>query len=133
MTPSQITLLREWHAAEKAADAAKLVIAKEQKLRKEVVSAFGVGGEGTQTIDLPDGWRLKVQLPLKREVDARLLSALRAPLEALHVSLDSLIDWKPALKTHEYRELTAEAKALFDTCVTTTPVAPSLELIPPKG
>lgn len=137
LTPTQHAALSTWYVASAEAEAAKLVIAREQAARKLACEALApllpdADGEGTMYADLPDGWRLKRTIGYTRKVDARTVEALRAPLKALHVSLDRLVDWKPALVTKEYRELTAEARAVFDTCLTTTPGLPALELVPPK-
>jgi hypothetical protein len=88
--------------------------------------------EGTASAELPDGWTLKRTVSYTRKVDMAQLESLREPLAKLHVSLDVLIDWKPSLATKKYRELTAEARAVVDTCITTTPNLPTLDLVPPK-
>ena len=133
LTPSQMEILGAWHAASTAAEKAKAVIAAEQKLRKEAFAAiFSQPEEGTNKLDMPEGWTLKATYSLDRKVDARVVESLRAPLRAEHVSLDSLIEWKPQLKTKEYRELPEAARKIFDACLTTKPASPTLELVAPK-
>lgn len=134
LTPDQQAALATWYQAQQAAEAAKTVIAREQKLRKELCAALNLStDEGTRREELPDGWALKYKTPYVRKIDARLVQTLRAPLEAMHVSIDTLVEWKPSLVTDTYRELTAEARAVFDACLTTTAGAPTVELVPPKG
>jgi hypothetical protein len=43
-----------------------------------------------------------------------------------------VIEWQPKLKAKEYKQLTAEARTLLDTVITTTTGMPTLELVPPK-
>jgi hypothetical protein len=88
--------------------------------------------EGTHTIDLSQGWGLKTSCTYTRKIDQQAVESLRTPLAVLATSLDRLLRWKVELETKEYRELTAEARAVFDTCITTTPGVPKLEIVPPK-
>jgi hypothetical protein len=138
LTPAQQAALSTWYAASEAAKPAKLLIEAEQKARKVACEALApllpsATGEGTAYAELPEGWQLKRTISYTRKIDARTVEALRAPLRELHVSLDRLVDWKPALVMKEYRELTAEARAILDTAITTTPGLSSLEIVPPKG
>lgn len=133
LTPEQRAALRAWAEAEAKAEVAKAVIAAEQAARKTCFETLGLPEvEGQQSLELPDGWKLKHKVPFKRDIDPRVAMHLRAPLAEHGVSLDSLIEWKPSLVTEAYRELTAEARAVFDACLTTTPGMPTLELVPPK-
>jgi len=133
LTPAQKDALASWYQAARAAEKAKKLIAHEQALRANLFGMLHLDtAEGTHKAELPDGWQLKYKTPYVRKVDARVVESLRAPLAALRVSLDSVIEWKPGLNTDAYRELTAEARALLDTCLTTTPGAPAVELVPPK-
>jgi len=134
LTPAQQQALAAWYAASEAAKPAKALIEAEQKARKSACAALDVllpPDEGTCSVEV-DGWTIKRATSYTRKIDARVVESLRAPLKALHVSLDRLFDWKPSLVTKEYRELTAEARAILDTCITTTPGLPTLELVPPK-
>jgi len=137
LTMIQIDALRKWTLAREAAEKAKLVIAAEQAARKAACEALApllpsAEGEGTQYAELPEGWKLKRTISYSRVVDGKAVMHLRAALAEHHVSVDSLIDWKPSLVTKQYRELTAEARAIIDTCITTTPGLPTLDLVPPK-
>jgi hypothetical protein len=135
LTPAQQQALRAWHAAVEAAKPAKLLIEAEQAARKAACNALETllpANEGTCAVELEGGWQIKRSISYTRKIDVKVVESLRAPLKALHQSLDKLVDWKPSLITKEYRELTAEARAIFDTCLTTTPGLPTLELVPPK-
>ncbi len=134
ISPIQQAAFAAWYAASEAAKPAKLLIEAEQKARKAACEALATSlppDEGTCSVEV-DGWTIKRSISYTRKIDARVVESLRAPLKALHQSLDKLVDWKPSLITKEYRELTAAAKAIFDTCLTTTPDLPTLELVPPK-
>ena len=133
-TPAQMEALRVWTEAQAAAKEARKKIEHEQAARKAVFAAFLLPqDEGTHREELPEGWQLKYKTPYERKVDKRIVESLRAPLKLLHVSLDRLVEWEPTLVLKEYRELTAEARAVFAACLTTTPGMPTLELVPPKG
>lgn len=134
LTPAQNKALIIWYSAAEAARPCKALIEAEQKARKAACEALATSlppDEGTCSVEV-DGWQIKRSISYTRKIDARVVESLRAPLKALHQSLDKLVDWKPSLITKEYRELTAEARAIFDTCLTTTPGLPTLELVPPK-
>ena len=134
LSKAQEAALAAWYAASEAAKPAKLLIEAEQKARKAACEALATSlppDEGTCSVEI-DGWTIKRSISYTRKIDVKTVESLRAPLKALHVSLDRLVDWKPSLVTKEYRELTAEARAIMDTCITTTPGLPTLELVPPK-
>jgi hypothetical protein len=138
LTPTQNAALAAWYEAAQEAEAAKLVIAREQAARKTACEALtpllpDADGEGTVYADLPEGWRLKRTIGYTRTIDDKIVEALRVPLSLMLVSLDTLVERKPSLKLKNYRELTAEAKAIFDACLTTTPGLPTLELVAPKA
>ena len=135
LTPAQQEALAAWHSAEAAAVEARKVIAREQEARKAAIVALAplLGtDEGTAYADVGDGWKIKRTQSYSRKIDVSVVESLREPLKQYHVKLDSLIDWKPSLVTKQYRELTAEAKAIFDSCLTTTPNMPTIEIVPPK-
>jgi hypothetical protein len=150
MTPAQKQALAEWHAAKQAACRAAVQLIAEQAACPSVQLArttaqlaaeletrvresfFPTLEEGTHKIDLGDGWAIKTACTFTRNIDMRIVESLRAPLAATSTSLDALLRWKATLQTKAYRELTAEARAIFDQCLTTTPGTPTLELVPPK-
>lgn len=146
LTPAQQQALAAWHrakteAAQAQADLAESELAQVAKTKAQLAYAaeqyarqlfFPTAEEGTRTIELPDGWVLKSKCQYSRSVDIAVLQGLQAPLAACRASLDHLIRWSADLNVKAYRELTAQAKAVFDTCLTTTPGTPSLELVAPK-
>lgn len=146
MTAEQAKALQDWYQAKQKAEQAAAELAASPLAKAAEVAAqqaallatvareafFPTVEEGTRRIDLADGWQLKTSCTYTRDIDLRTVESLRAPLAAHNVSLDALLRWKASLVTKEYRELTAEARAIFDTCITTKPGAPTLELVPPK-
>lgn len=125
--------LKEWEAAKVAAEEAKLVIARELELRQKVVKMFfPEAKEGTNSMDMNAGWKLKAVYKLTRKVDAAALTTLLPVLREKAVPVDTLFQWKPELKVSVYREMTPEQLALIDQVITTSPASPELQLIPPK-
>ena len=137
MTPEQAELLTRWSVALEAAQAAKPVLEAEQKLRKEVFSAmFPDPKEGTNTIELEAGWKLKGVYKLERKLDVAALDAVKKQLRDMNVNPDALIEMHPSLVTPAYKALWlthAEAGVVFDQALTIKPASPTLELIPPKA
>lgn len=110
----------------------KTLQAKEMALRLKIAKTFfNDPSEGTNTTELGNGWKLKMQYKLDRKVDIAMLTNL-APQLRKHVNLDELVEAKPVLKISAYRKLEGEGKKLFEQCLETKPASPSLELVEPK-
>lgn len=134
MTEEQMKLLEEWRQAKAEADSVKPILAKEQELRKQVFAAFyPAPKEGTNTIDLAEGWKLKAVYKLDRKIDEAALPAVAEQLRGMGVNVDTLVKWTPGLKTATYKELTAEQRAVFDQALIVKPGAPTIELVPPNA
>lgn len=134
MTEEQMKLLEEWRRAKAEADAVKPIIAKEQELRKQVFAAFYPDPkEGTNTLDLAEGWKLKGVYKLDRKIDEAALPAVTEQLREMGVNADTLVKWSPNLKTATYKELTAEQRAVFDQALIIKPGLPAIELVAPKA
>jgi len=133
MTEELASLLERWRLAKEEADRVKPIIAKELELRKMAFAAFyPVPDEGTNSMELFQGWKLKGVYKLERKVDETALPAVTKKLVDMGVNVDTLISWKPDLKTAVYRELTAEQREVFDQALTIKPGSPTMEIIPPK-
>ena len=105
---------------------------QEMTLRKEIFGeAFKEPVEGTNTLPLAAGWKLKGVYKINRKVDETALPAIREKLEGIGVSLDPLIKWAPGLEIRAYRSLSDATKSIFDQCLVIAPGAPALELVPP--
>jgi hypothetical protein len=133
MTPEQIAKLEEWRAAKANADAVKSIVQKEQQLRKEIFELFfPEPKEGTNTLELPEGWKLKGVFKLTRNIDEAALSTVTEHLREIGVNADTLVQWKPSLKLATYKELTAEQRNLMDEAIVCKPGSPTVELVAPK-
>jgi len=131
-------ILQEWLDTKKLLDVAKDA---EMKAREAVVAAFPFDAskeEGTQNIDLANGWKLKVVKKLNYKLDNtedatdKALDKLeKMGPEGMFIA-ERLVKWKPELSVSEYRKLSASFKAVIDTVLTTSPGAPTLELVEPK-
>lgn len=131
MTPEVFAKkMTEWAAA-----GATLAEAKETEmtLRKELFAElFTAPVEGTNYTDLAGGWKAKGEYKLSRKLDVAQIAGMRTRLESIGVSIDTLVRYKPDLDITNYRALTPATLAVFDEMITTTPSAPTLELVPPK-
>lgn len=133
MDQSTNELLREWEAAVAAADAVKPLIEKEQELRKKVFARiFPNPAEGTNTLELAKGWKIKGAYKIERKIDKALLAAVSEEMRKIEVNPDLLVENEPKLKLAVYRELNDEQRHAFDKCLVIKPGSPTLELVPPK-
>jgi len=122
--------LAKWY---ELADQLKKIRAQEMTLRKKIFgNAFPDPKEGTNSYELGDGYVLKAQHKLDRNIDPGALDALKEKLRENHINPDVLVQYKPSLVLKEYRTLTDEERALFDQCLIVKPGSPSLEIVLPK-
>ena len=129
--------LGEWYKSVQEAAAVKPIIENEQALRKEVMGLFfPTPVEGTNTVDLEGGWKLKGVHKLDRKVDEAALEAVMKKLrEEYQYNADTLIKQEPKLDTKAYKALVTinpEAAKAFEEALTIKPGSPTLELIAPK-
>lgn len=122
--------LNTWYRLQRELSAIK---AQELTLRKKVFAAFFPSPvEGTNTAPLTDGWVLKGQHKITREVDVATLDTLLPELVEAGIPVEDLIVKKPQLVIAQYRELTAEERLLFDQVLVIKDGAPALEIVLPK-
>lgn len=107
--------------------------AQENLLRTKIFKGmFQDPKEGTNSVDLPDGYVLKGKRVINRTVDD---AAFRASIEELAkngIATDQIVKYKPELVTSEYRKLTAEQMNLFDCVLIVKDGMPGLEIVKPK-
>jgi hypothetical protein len=129
--------LMEWQQAMESAEAAKVMVAREQALRKEVVEMFfPTPVEGTNNFELAAGYKLKLTYKLDRKLDDAALPAVMQKVRDLGINTDELLSFKPSLDTKAYRvftQLHPEASKVFDEALTVKPGSPVLELVAPKS
>lgn len=135
------SLLLEWKEAQE-----QLAIAKEHemRLRKRIVAEAGLFDpnkeEGTQTVVLGGGWKLKAVKKLNWKVfetidglDIDLSDAIQA-IEEIEgkMAADEIVKFDPRLSVSTFKKLMPEAKAIIEPFLQSSPASPSLELVPPK-
>jgi len=129
-----------WQEAVKTIAAAKDA---EAALRKEVLKeCFNFESderEGTENVELGNGYKLKAVFKLNRRldnkdegVDKALTKIEKSGPEGQFVA-DRLVKWKPELSLSEYKKLPDKFKKLIDEVLTASPGTPSLELVEPKA
>lgn len=125
--------VRRWEALQALMSAVKSAAEPEMLARKEVMAtAFPEANEGTNTIELGGGWKLKGVRKIDRKLDEASLPDTIVALRAAGVMTDRLVEYKPQLKIAEFRELTEEQKIILASSLTEKDASPSLELVPPK-
>lgn len=104
---------------------------EEKTLRSAIVKHFFPDPvEGTNTQDMPKGWKLKLTHKLERKIDE---AALDAVLEKLpEGSRDKLVRFKPELNKRGYNALHEVQKEIFEEALITKPASPQLTLVEPK-
>lgn len=132
--------IMEWQNSVKALAAAK---EQEAELRKKVLSeCFDYeedDREGTQNVELGNGYKLKAVFKLSRRLDNKdnavddALSKMEASGAEGEFLAERIVKWKPELALSEYKKLPDKFKELIDTLITAKPGTPSLSLVEPKS
>ena len=113
----------------------QLASIKEQEatLRSEIFQeVFPAPAEGTNTVDMPMGWKLKGTYKLNRSFDESALPAILEQLRKKKVKMDGIVLYKPSLDTRAYRAMDPEHRHLLEQAMVIKPGMPSLELVAPK-
>ena len=141
----QDALLMRWAALKKAVEAAK---EQEMELRKYIVTrAFPNADEGTNTIELGNGYKLKAvvkynyNLADNDTVEAGLDAISKIGNDGKFIA-DRLVSWKPSFLKTEYTQLLDDkskgskiASDILDvvtTFLTIKDAAPTLDIVEPK-
>ena len=137
-TTKRDELILKWNEAQKTLAEAKAI---EMELRYEVTATcFPVEAdfEGTENVDLGEGWKLKSVFKLNRrlanskgETDKALTKIEKLGADGEFVA-ERLVKWKPELSLSEYKKLPNNMRKIIDDVITATPGSPSLSLIEPK-
>lgn len=131
-------LLKEWDAVKNKIAPLKEqldpLVAQERAIRKQIVDAFEQKHEGSKNeIGLANGYTLKMNYKLKREIDEPALKNLYKELEEAKVPVEMLIKQKPQLELKIYRALTEEQREVVDKALVIKEDNHTVEIIPPKG
>jgi hypothetical protein len=151
--PDQVCVedLAEWEHAKEELERVKTL---ENVLRMKIFRGLFPGArEGTNNVRLPTGDLIKADNKINRSVDQERLDHLKQykvgdmrewltslgidvaglnpdtpVIEVLKLRLDQLIEYKPGLVTKEYRTLTKEQQAVFDSVLDIKPGTPQLSI-----
>lgn len=131
-------LLKEWDAVKNKIAPLKEqldpLVAQERAIRKQIVDSFEQKQEGSKNeIGLANGYTLKMNYKLKREIDEPALKNLYKELEEANVPVEMLIKQKPQLELKIYRALTEQQKEVVDKALIIKEDSHSVEIIAPKG
>ena len=106
---------------------------EEQLLRQKIFKGmFHDPKEGTNSVDLADGFVLKGKRVINRTVDDAAFKSSVEELAKNGIPTDQIVKYKPELVTSKYRELTDEQRHLFDTVLIVKDGMPGLEIVKPK-
>lgn len=135
LTPESLELLKQWaEQKDKLATICAPIVAEEMRLRKLVFAiAFPSPVEGTNDVDIPNGWKIKGTYKLDRKLDEAALPIALAELRKQNVVTETLIRYKPEIETKAYKALSDANRMILEQAMTIKPASPTLELIPPKG
>jgi hypothetical protein len=121
--------LEAWYQATQELTRAK---ANEILLRMRIFKHyFPAPVEGTNTFVLPDGYELKGVHKINRTVEPAALVVLAPKFEEAKIVVGDLIEYKPDLKTKEYRTLTDEQRNLFDQALIIKDGTPDVKIVLP--
>ena len=129
----KMELLSKWHEAQESLRQAKEA---EADLRKQVVEEFFANvpedAEGTFSLPLGGGFKLKSQYKLARKINTEALDEMRERIEETGVKLDEVIHWTPVLRMAAYNTLTLDQRQVFDEVVESKQSFPALKIDAPK-
>lgn len=102
-------------------------------LRQMIVGTlFAKPKEGTNKMDIGNGYTLVADCKINRTVDEATYKAALPALRKAKVKVDDLVQYKPSLSTKVYRQLTAEQRKIVDKVITAKPGTPSLTIRAPE-
>ena len=121
----------EWYALQ---NQMREIKEREMELRKKIFTFyFRDAVEGTNKLEMQDGYVLNAKRVINRSVDKGSLVTLTPELQAAGIKVDDLVEWKPSLKISAYRKLTEAQTQIFDQVLVVKDGSPSLEIVAPKG
>ncbi len=130
------TLLDEWYLAAEAVKEVKPIIEREMRLRKDVFGIFFPNPkEGTNKVDLGNGYTLKGQYKLNYKVDDKVVPSVMEAIREVRADPAIYLEEKYTLDLKAYRELkevNPEAFRILSEAITITPQSPTLEIVAPK-
>jgi len=126
--------LIEWDACKKEL---ALLKSKEALLRSRIFKHyFPNPKEGTNKVDLAEGWLLKAQHVISRTFDMGALQAAcgeEGDFTKAGFNCNPLIKWSAELKTTEYKQLPPDLRTLLETTMIIKPGSPQMEIVLPAA
>lgn len=142
MNPEALALLEEWQSLVSELQRLKTpseddptagIVEREMLLRKALADTlFRAPVEGANDIDIACGFVLRLTYSVARKMDISEVTAARASLAEIGISLDDLVEWKPSLRVAVYKALPEKVRQAVDRYLTVTPQAPRLEVVERK-
>lgn len=106
---------------------------EEAALRLKIYkAAFPEAHEGTNSLQLTEGFVLKAKVTINRNVDIAAFEALKPKLLEEHIKVDQLVRFKPDLGVTYYKTLDEEERNLVDQFLIIKEGSPALEVVKPK-
>jgi hypothetical protein len=107
---------------------------KEDYLRTEVFEQFFTETkEGTNTVNLAKGYKLKAVTGLNRKVDLPAFQAMKEALAEKHIKADKIVEFKPELGLKYYRTLDESELKIVDQFLIISEAKPQISIVIPKG
>lgn len=124
--------LTNWNAAQTKLQAAKLEESQLRLLVIEQFSATEADASGTETVEVGNGWKLKISKSLDYKLDnkdGKLDKALEGFTDGVAALL---VSWEPKLSVKAYRSLPEDEQIKIYDCLTIKPSSVQVKLEPPK-
>lgn len=124
-------LLKKWDVLRKKVAAAE---EEEKALRKTIAGlAFPKPKEGTNNLNLANGFVLEIDHKINRTVDRAALDTFKDTLESNEIDISALIREKPELRVGEYKKLSDKQRMIFDNCLTIKEGMPGMKIVMKKA
>lgn len=123
--------LNKWY---KMQEELRVLKDEEAALRREIFeAAFPNAKEGTNKLELAEGWVLNATLPINRKVDLPTFQAMKEQLLEHHIKVDQIVEFKPELSVKQYRCLTEEELHLVDQFLIISEGSPQMKVVLPAA
>lgn len=129
LTQEQSDLLKAWQHSQQQV---KEWQEKERECRDAIVKALfsAEKDEGTETVDVGEGWKLKATKKLNYSLNNK--DGQVTAIVSTWPAMAQLVRWSPELNVKDYKKLDDQTKEVFNGCLTIKPGAPTLEVVAPK-
>lgn len=123
-------LLQEWNVVQEQLAAIK---EKEMELRKKIKEiVFPTYQQGVNSVDIAQGYVLKMTPSYTMKVDNDVLSSIKSQLIDEGVPVDEIFRYKAEVNTASYKKLNDASKLKLSQVITISEGACKLEIVKPK-